>query len=117
MKKYIGQFRTICPFDKITGKPIKEDISVACYGKSLLYRISKDRLVYLRPSKVQKALTDKFMERGVTDFVVIMDNVETMVEFTEKDLDKVLDVIKPVKSGASTKPWSVKNKRYNTYFG
>lgn len=114
MLKYVGKYRVVCPFDQ-NGKPIKDDTSLMCKDGAFIYRYTGSTLVYYISRRAKLRLEREFRMAGVKCTIEVND-VETLVYFQEKDLDKVLDVVKPLTAGKSYKPWSVRNKRFSKRF-
>ena len=115
MEKYRGKYRVVCEFNRNNLEAIKDDNYIFCSNSGQIYRYNSDTLVYYRENgQVSQELLKKLDEAKVTYENKTLS--ETEIYFSEKDLDKTVDIFKIRTSGASYNPSSVKNLKLFKWF-
>ena len=117
MRKYIGQYRISCEFDRATLQPNKDDLHIVCYKNSQIYRVDGNTLAYYRASRgYDKQICENLKELGVKGIENRSTDGDILIYFDESCLDIVVSELGVVTSGASISPWSVKNLRKLDWF-
>lgn len=119
MEKYRGKYRVVCEFNRETLQPIKDDTYIQCYKNGQIYRVSDTVLAYYRPSRgnsnqlIQKLESEPYF---LTELVNFDSEGDMLFHFLEKDLEKIVDILAPITSGADINPTSIKNLRKLSWF-
>ena len=115
MEKYRGKYRVVCEFNRNNLEPIKEDTYIYCSNNGQIYRYNSNTLVYYRENgQVSQELLRKLDEaKGTYENKTVS---EALIYFSEKDLDKVVDIFRIRTSGASYNPSSVRNLKLFKWF-
>jgi hypothetical protein len=112
MNKYVGKYRVVCEFCRITLKPLEGDTYIYCANGGQIYRYNKHILVYYRPGK-NKA--DKTIKSLIGMGIEVINDYSTpedlLLYFYEKDISRIAEVFKARTLGAGIAPTSKRNLR------
>ena len=110
-------YRVVCEFDRRNLEPLKDEVYIRCGKGGQIYRICEDTLAYYRPSKGNGTqICNRLVEIGVRGVENRSTDGDLLIYFYEEDIDVVAEKMGAVTSGASIKPFSIKNLRLLDWF-
>lgn len=105
---YIGKYRVLCEKDLQTGKSINngENTYISCYRNIQIHRVDDKILCLTAPFRIQRVFVQEKL-KGVNLVGFYYTDMETLIWFYEKDLEKILRIFPAKTKGKDIKP---KNK-------
>lgn len=115
--KYIKRYRVNCEWDRVSLKPIKDDLFISCHKDAQIYRVSENILAYYRPTRGNsEVLTRELIELGVDGVENRSTDGDILIYFDEKNIDIVANKVSVITSGSSISPYSIRNLRKLSWF-
>lgn len=108
MNMYVGQYRVVCEFDRVTLKPCPEDQYIYCANGGQIYRFSDEVLVFTRPDSTCSHWVAVFKNNDVA-IIKEWGDSETQIWFDESDIHKVAALVGVRTLGKDIKPKSKRN--------
>lgn len=117
MNKYINTYRVSCEFDRRNLEPIKDDTFIVCSKSGQIYRKDNNTLAYYRPTRgCSSQLCDKLIGLGVKEVKNMSSDGDILIQFNEDSIDIVAKEMDAITTGASIKPYSIKNLKKLKWF-
>lgn len=117
MEKYIGRFRVVSEFDRVTLKPIKEDTYIVCANDGQIFRFNHNTLAYYRPTRGNSnQMCEKLMLLGVEGVINKSTDGDILIHFDESHLEIVAGVFMASTNGCNINPTSIRNLRRLKWF-
>lgn len=117
LKKYVGKYRVIAEIDQRTGDFCRDksgnycnnnDIYIKCFKGTRIWYIGNRVLqVYIPSIKRGNNILKKIDPKYVFD--IEQTDEETLFKVKDKDIENIIEFLKPQTNGASISPFSTKN--------